>query len=89
MRQDETRRDETRLRRNETMLRGRKVKRRGGHGGEKKLVGRGVRIRPKAECRAGARAGARANRPTRGRKQARSFKSAAMRDLKMAESAYP
>lgn len=56
-----------------------------------KLVGRGVRIgKPKAECRAGARrAGARANRPTRGRKQAWSFKSAAMRDLKMAESAYP
>lgn len=55
-----------------------------------KLAGRGVRIGPKAECRAGARrAGARANRPTRGRKQAWSFKSAAMRDLKMAESAYP
>lgn len=40
-------------------------------------------------ARAGAGTGAEASRPTRSRKQAWSFKSAATRDLKMAESAYP
>lgn len=47
------------------------------------LVGDGAR------AGAGAGTGAEASRPTRGRKQAWSFKSAATRDLKMAEYAYP